>query len=178
MPILTALLLALAVPAAAEQPAPAPRAAPAQSLNERIAPLGWLVGEWHGLGWMTMPDGRRETFTSREVVTRRLSGSALLVEGRHTASDDPARVVHDALGIISWDARANGFLFRTALASGQGGDFPMEVQANGFAWRIDTPGGRIDYVARNEGGAWVERGTITPPNGPARPFFEMRLTRR
>jgi hypothetical protein len=173
MPILTALLLAFASPAVAVQPA-----ASETALSARFAPLGWLVGEWQGNGWMMMPNGQRETFNSREIVTRRLGGNALLVEGRHTASDDPARVVHDALAMLTWDARANAYRFRSALANGQSGDFPVEVQPNGFTWRMDLPAGRIDYVIRNEGGAWVERGTMTPANGEAHPIFEMRLTRR
>lgn len=180
--IAVALALAAASQAVAQPaPAPAPAGAATPALGERMAPLAWLVGEWRGEGWMMTPDGSRHRFQSREAVTRRLSGNALLVEGQHHEPGQepgrPGRLVHDAIGMITWDARTNAYRFRTALANGQGGDFPIEVSPTGFAWRIDAPGGRIDYVTTYANGVWTERGTRTGADGRAMPFFEMVLRR-
>ncbi len=124
-----------------------------------------------------MPDGSRQRFESSETVTSRLSGNALLVEGRHHVPGNPAQLVHDAIGMITWDARANGYRFRAALGSGMGGDFPIEVGPGRFAWRIDTPGGRIDYEAEFTRDTWVERGRRTGADGRAVDFLEMILRR-
>jgi hypothetical protein len=178
------LLLTLAAPVAAgAQPAPSgTHAQPAQAAipgtASRMAPFRWLVGEWRGSGWTLLPDGSRHTFDSRESVSVKLSGHALLIEGKHYLSGQPERIVHDAMGMLHWDNRTNGFRFRTALASGMAGDFPVEPTANGFNWRIDTPGGRIDYTITHEGGEWVERGRRTGADGQAVDFFEMRLRKQ
>jgi len=172
---LSALLLAIAAPAAALAQ-PAHNAAPAPA--NRMAPFQWLVGEWRGSGWTLLPNGSRHTFDSRETVSLKLSGNALLVEGVHHESGQPERIVHDAIGMLTWDNRANGYRFRTALASGMSGDFPVEPTANGFNWRIDTPGGQIVYEIRYQDGEWIERGRRIGTDGRAVDFFEMRLRRQ
>ncbi|HEY0115233.1 MAG TPA: hypothetical protein VGB54_05895 [Allosphingosinicella sp.] len=169
-------LLAVMTPAAADAQPAAPAVAPV--LGERIAGLGWMVGDWRGTGWTILPDGSRSTFDSRETVTVRMHGEGLLVEGVHSATGHPDRIVHDAIGIISWDRRRNAVLMRTALAGGMAGDFPIEIRANGFAWRIEFPGGRIDYLAEYRDGAWVERGRRTGADGRSVDFFEMTLRRQ
>jgi len=175
MPMIAAALLALSASATASDPVPAAAAAGA---SECIALLAPLIGEWRGEGRTVIPDGSRQRFDSRETVTSRLSGNALLVEGKHSLAGNPAQLVHDAIGMITWDARAKSCRFRTALASGMGGDFPIEVGPGRFAWRIDAPGGRIDYVAEFTQDSWVERGRRTGPDGRAVNFFEMTLRRQ
>lgn len=172
---LAALMLAFVVTPGLAAAQPAPAAAPAA---DRMAPFRWLVGEWHGSGWTLAPDGSRHTFGSREIVTLRLSGNAMLVEGLHHETGNPQRVVHDAIALLTWDSRANAYRFRTALATGMGGDFPIEPTANGFNWSIDTPGGRITYRITHENGEWIERGSRTGADGRAIDFFEMRLRQR
>lgn len=172
---LAALLTLLAPASVAAQPTAAP--ASASVLSERMTPLSWLVGEWRGSGWTLTPDGTRHRFESVETVTPRLSGNALLVEGRHHEPGHPTRIVHDALAMLTWDARANAYRFRTALANGMAGDYPIEVSPTGFRWRIDTPGGPITYLAELRDGAWIERGQRQGPNGQPVDFFEMILRR-
>lgn len=177
---LLCLLLALASPTiTAAQPAPPVAAAPPVVLAPpRMAPFAWLVGEWHGSGWMAGPDGTRHSFVSRETVTWRLSGNALLVEGRHSATGEPDRIVHDAMAMLTWDSRANAYRFHTALANGMGGDYPVTPTANGFTWGIDTPNGRMLYTIAHEDGAWVERGHRAGADGRQVQFFEMTLRKR
>lgn len=171
------ILLALAAPAiAAAQPTQPPQAAAVP--EDRMAPFRWLVGEWRGSGWMLRPDGTRHSFGSRETVSLKLSGKALLVEGLHHETGHPDRIVHDAIALLTWDNRARGYRFRTALANGMNGDFAVEPTADGFIWRIDAPGGTIVYTITNQGGEWVERGRRTGSDGRETDFFEMRLRRQ
>lgn len=169
-----ALALVLALPLA--RPVSA-QPAQAAALSDRMAPLAVLVGEWRGSGWMLMPDGARAEFISSETVTSRLSGAALLVEGRHVDPVDGS-VVHDAMAMLTWDPRANTYRFRAALANGHGGDFPLTAEPGRFAWTTDTPNGRLDYVADFDATTWRETGTITSADGDTRQIFEMTLTRQ
>lgn len=166
---------------AASPLAPAPAAAgqagqdAAAPYSEKMAPLSALVGEWRGSGWMLMRDGTRETFSSAETVSRRLSGDALLVEGQHRSAD--GRLVHDAMAMLTWDRRAGAYRMRTALAGGTGGDFPLEVTPGGFVWHMETPGGRIEFAAQFDGNVWTERGRRIDAEGRSTDFFEMSLQR-
>jgi len=171
------LFALFAVSTAAAEPAATGASSASASFSERMTPLAGLEGEWSGSGWMLLPNGNRETFNSRETVSRRLSGAALLVEGQHRSTRN-GEMVHDAMAMIVWDPRASTYRIRTALANGMSGDYPLEVTANGFAWRMDTPGGRIDYVAEVRGDTWVERGRRTGADGRSVDFFEMTLRRR
>jgi len=168
---LVAFALLLAAPLA-------PAAATEPVLLSRMAPFDALVGTWRGSGWMLMPDGSRAAFDSQEVVTPRLSGAALLVEGRHWRPGQPTVLVHDAMAMITWDARSSAYRFRTALANGQGGDFPLEVGDGRFTWRMETPQGRMEFVTEFGSGTWRERGRRVLPDGSTVDFFEMTLTRQ
>ena len=174
MRLLAASLLALflASPTAAQ---PAENASTAVTYSERMAPLSGLVGEWRGSGWTLGRDGARTAFTSHESVTPRLSGNALLVEGQHRGPD--GELVHDAMAMLTWDQRSGGYRMRTQLANGMGGDFPLEVNPGGFTWRMETPGGRIEYVATFTADSWTERGRRIGPDGRSIDFFEMILQR-
>jgi len=175
---LAALLLAatLAAPAAAE---PAPKTnTNAVALHERMAPFGWLIGEWRGSGWTLTPEGKRHSFESHELVTPKLSGNAILIEGKHHEPGQPERIVHDALAMITWDSRANAYRFRSALAKGMGGDFSIEPTANGFTWSIPSPGGTITYSVTHANGVWTERGRRKAADGRETDFFEMTLRRQ
>lgn len=169
--ILAAAMFAVSSPVAAQQTDP-----PAIELSERMAPLAGLVGEWRGSGWMVQQGGERSEFTSREIVTPRLSGAALLVEGQHRAPD--GTIVHDAMAMLTWDEAADGYRFRSTVAPGRSGDFPLTVGEDGFVWSMDVPNGRIEYRASFTGDVWHETGSYTPEGGTAIPIFEMTLERQ
>lgn len=174
MRALLALLIASITPAAAEA---AETNAPSE-IGQRMQPLSWMVGEWHGVGWMLGPNGSRRDFTSREIVTSRLNGNALLVEGEHRQGGETRAVVHDAMAMLTWDADRAAYRFRTALADGHGGDYPLELRANGFTWTMTLPQGRIDYQIDYQGDRWIERGFRSVANGKQVQFFEMTLSRK
>lgn len=176
--LLPLLLATLPATAAAQPRAASPAQSSAANVAERMAPFAWLLGEWRGSGWTLLPDGSRHRFESHELVSAKLSGNALLIEGRHHEPGRPERIVHDAMAMITWDSRTNAYRFRSALASGMGGDFAIEPGPNGFTWRIDAPGGAIVYTVTHESGAWTERGRRTGPDGRSVDFFEMTLRRQ
>lgn len=170
-------LLALAAPAAAQM---ADSAGAAES-RERVAALGWLVGEWEGAGWIMVRGAGRQTFTSAETVEARLDGRVLVVEGLH--HDERGNVVHNALGVIAWDAEHDRYVFHTWLGNAGGGGAAnvLELTDDGFRWYPNSGGAegapRVVFDARQENGEWVETGTATLPEGRELQFFEMRLHR-
>lgn len=152
------------------------QAQPATPL-EAMAPLKPLVGKWEGSGWIIVQGRGREEFIGEETVTERLSGAAILVEGRHRSKADPKVVVHDAMAVVAWSARDKAYRFRSTLATGLLGDAPMTVAPGRFVWTQQAgPNGRVEYVTEFDAERWHETGRYTPDNGATwTPMFEMTL---
>lgn len=172
--ILAALAsIALTVPATAQYRGPDP----AQSI-ERMKPLAPLAGQWRGAGWISLPDGSKSEFISTEDVAWELGGTLLLVRGKHFDTKHPDVAVHDAMATIAWDQRAQHYRFRSHVATGMMGDFPLTVDGTRFVWTMDTPGGTIRYTTDFADNVWHEVGERgSDANGWVK-FFEMRLTRQ
>ncbi len=157
--------------AAQAPPPPDPAAQSAQ-----VKKLDFIVGEWNGEGWMDMPGGAREIFTSWEKVQSKLDGLALLVEGLHK-SKATGKVVHQTLAVLSYDEPAKNFRFKTNLANGRAGDFTGSVPSdNVFVWGMDSPRNKIRYtITLNAKGEWFEIGEYSADGATWRKFFEMTL---
>ena len=167
----TIALIAAAVPASAQYRGPDPKVS-----IERVKLLDRMVGTWQGNGWIDQ--GKRETFSSSETVTRELDGTALMVRGVHSASDDPRRVVHNALGIIAWDQAAQRYSFRAYLATGAGSEFTLTPTDAGFDWAMDAGPAKIRYKAVVTATSWTEDGERSLDGGKSwTPFFHMALSR-
>jgi hypothetical protein len=150
----------------------------ADAQRAAMAKLDYMVGDWHGTGWMDR--GERSTFAGSERVQRKLDGLALLVEGDFAASTDPGRSVHKTLGVIYYDPQKNVYRFDTWLAVGSHGEHELEVLDDGWRWEIEFPGGTVRYtMRRNTKGEWFEIGERTNDNGTNWiKFFEMTLAKR
>jgi len=136
-----------------------------------------VVGRWAGTGWIDVPRVGRMEFRSEETVVERLGGSALVIEGLHRDTKSNA-VVHNALGLLSWDAGAKQYRMATALDFGRGGYFPGRLDGNRFTWAIDMPGGmKQRYAIVVDGDRWVETGERSRDGATWEPFFHMELTR-
>lgn len=167
-------LLLLAAPAAAQQ---SPVAAAAGEMQR----LAFLHGTWRGEGVTTMAPGREERAAVLETAQPKLEGSVLLVQGLGWEGTEGAadyRVVHEALGVVSYDARRGGWSMR-AYRGGGWVDAEVTVGDGEMVWAFDQPGaGRVRYTIRlDEQGRWHEVGDFSPDGRQWRRFFEMRLTR-
>lgn len=182
-----ALALGLsAAPSAAQEQPPTPEPERPGEATEAAAPdpmarLDFMAGEWVGDGWVELAPGRRSAFRSREVVTPRLGGRVVVVEGRHTA-DIPGRpepvVVHEAFGVLSHDGE--DYRFRAYQRDGREGSFDADVpEERVLVWGHDDPSrGRVRYTLRvTQDGAWNEVGESSDDGVAWRPFIELRLRR-
>jgi hypothetical protein len=167
--LLTALCLSDQLAAQAPDPAVA-RAA--------ITRLEFMVGEWKGEAWQLRGADRVQT-QMVETVQRRLGGAVLLVEGRGTiavpGSED--RVVHHALGVISFDPTSGAYTLRSYLATGQSGDFLLTLMDGGVSWSRDVPGGKVRNTARFTPGEWHEVGEFSRDGTTWTQIMELRLRR-
>lgn len=174
LPILALAVLLAAVPAAAQAPDPA---AAAQAMQR----LAFLHGTWRGEGVTTMRPGQEERASVLETVQPKLAGSALLVEGlgwQGTQGAADYHVVHQAMAVLSHDARTGEYAMR-AYRGGGWVDADVTLGDREMVWAFDVPGaGRIRYTIRlDEQGRWHEVGDRSADGQQWQRFFEMRLVR-
>lgn len=160
--------------------APAASQAPDGSANRAaIDRLEFMVGRWKGEAWMLRGAERVQTVMT-ETVERRLGGTVLLVEGQGSVpaeGGNPARIVHHALGIISFDPQTKGYTLRSHIASGQAGDFALSLVDGGVSWSRQVPGGQVRNTARYANGEWHEVGEFSRDGQTWMQVMEMRLRR-
>lgn len=131
-----------------------------------------LVGQWKGGGWI-QHGTKRETFTGTETVQRKLEGLALLVEGKFTNPE--GKVIHETLGVVSFDANAKKHRLRASLASGSSGDHDLRLLDDGFEWGFQVPSGTIRYTIKTSNDVWHEIGEFSKDGKTWIKFFEMKL---
>ncbi len=174
---LTFLVLFVVSPMSASSQEQSPEAPAADPGLEAMSRLASMAGRWQGTGWMRRGPGEPQHTVSLETVESRLGGRVLVVEGLHHAKDDPSRVVHHALGVISHDPESGNYRFRSHLATGQSGDHEMRLEGADILWFIDTPRGQVRYTIRIEDGEWHEAGEFSADGESWQEFFGMDLKR-
>ena len=134
-----------------------------------MAKLDFLVGEWKGEGWIVMRDGKRETFTSTEVIRKKLLDTALVVEGTHTG--------FEAMAVVTYDAKAQQYRWRSFTSRGAGVD--AEAKLTGERTLQWFPSESARYTIEiSATGEWKEVGEYTRDGGQTwTQFFEMKLQR-
>jgi hypothetical protein len=137
-----------------------------------VKKLESMIGQWKGSGWIQQ-DGKRETFTGTETVSRKLNGLALLVEGRFT---NPAgEVIHETLAVLDFNAKDAKYRFRTYLATGTSGEHDFKLISDGFEWGFQFPGGMVRYTIKTANDTWLEIGEYSKDGKTWLKFFEMML---
>lgn len=197
------LLVAVATTVASAQQAPAPsspdvrhvaapsgaRVAPHAAVSPAaltaMRPLGWMIGEWEGTGWMTRGRGERATVLQRESVRWGAGGGVLVVDGLGTSGDagGEGSVVHQAFAAIVWDSVASAYRLHSYRAGGGPGEDRPVVEDGRLVWGVTVPGGRARFtVTRTPSGEWHEVGDFVRAGEPADAkgmrFMEMTLKRK
>jgi hypothetical protein len=142
--------------------------------------LNFLIGEWRGEGWTEFVPGQRKSSPIAESVQPKLGGMVLLVEGIGKAKPPGQQeevIVHNALGVLSYDERAKIFRLRTYLATGQSTDAEAKFTDGGFQWGFQAgPSLSFRYTVKlNDKGEWFEIGEMSQDRTNWRKFHEMTL---
>jgi hypothetical protein len=168
-----ALLCLFAAPSA---PAQAPST---QHLTE-MKKLDFMIGHWVGeASYLTGPT-QRQTFSMDEVVSAKLGGSLLAVEGigkTKPADGSQPRVIHNALGVLFYDAAANRFTMRAYKSNGLFVDVEPKVGDRVVEWSFTDPRlGQVHYTMKlTERGEWYEVGESSRDGATWSRFFEATL---
>ena len=147
---------------------------------EAMKKLQFLVGEWKGEGWTEFVPGQRRTSPIAESVQPKLDGLVLLVQGLGKRKDPGSQqevIVHNALGILSYDEQAQVYRMRSYVANGRSTDAEAKFTDGGFQWAFQAgPGMRFRYTVKlTDKGEWFEIGEMSQDGTTWRKFHEMTL---
>ena len=149
---------------------------PVDIQQQKMKDLLSLAGSWSGSGWMILPDAKKHTFNQTEVVTAKLDGGLLIVEGNGKDSET-GKPIHTAIGILTYDNAKQNYRW-TAIASGFVTDLTPIVQKDGFIWSLTTRMGVIRYTIKFTTDEWTEIGELSTDNEKTwTQNFEMHLKR-
>lgn len=144
--------------------------------------LAVFMGAWSGEGWIEYRPGQKSTFKGKETILSKLSGTVIHIEGVHTSNIKGQDViVHEALGIISYDPNIKQYRFRSYLATGITQDAELKiVDDNKFEWGFgDTQRGMFQFtIDRSDPEKWVETGMKSTDGSTWQKFFEMILLKQ
>jgi uncharacterized protein (TIGR03067 family) len=157
-----------------------PPAAAAQ--REAMKKLAFLVGRWQGDSWTEPAPGRRFAATGTESVENKLNGLVLVIEGVHRRKAEDGTVgpvVHNALGVISYDDAAKKYRFHGYTDRGNFADADVIVGDGRLTWSIRASQTvEIRYtITLTPNGGWSEIGETSSDGKVWRKFFEMNLKR-
>jgi hypothetical protein len=142
--------------------------------QQRIAlqRLARYDGVWRGQATIYNADGSKLELVQTERVGPMLDGTLRVIEGRGYVTD--GTLVFNAFAVISFAPDSGKYTFRS-YAQGYAGNFPLEVQDEGFTWSIPAGPATLRYTSTVKNDLWVEVGERVEPGRPPVTTFEMRL---
>ena len=97
---------------------------------------------------------------------------------RPNSQDGSRRNVHDAIGLISYDAEEGKYRFRTYRAGGETLDPTIHIRDDSIIWSFQQGGRTIRFTATVKENVWTEIGESSPDDGKTwYRFFDMKLDR-
>ena len=140
--------------------------------------LEFLVGTWKGVGSIKF-GGRMFKFAGTETVQTKIGGLAVIVEGVHKIKlpDGKERVIHNALGIITYEPNSKVYRFVAHLSNGRSGKYTAKlVDDVTLRWILpNSPLGKMRYTIKVGNDMWHEIGESSQDGKKWKQFFEMKL---
>lgn len=152
---------------------------PDPSQIEAMKILDPWVGEWNGSGWSMTGPNQRSNFEIYEKIESRLQGQVLLIEGRGM-NESGDRMIHEALGILSYDPQDNTYKMRTYDLRGQVIDAEFHIEDDHYRWgfRDQESGVLLRFYITISEDHWHETTEVSPDNGDNwYHIMEMNLTK-
>jgi hypothetical protein len=141
--------------------------------------LAFMVGDWKGEGSMQRGP-QPQTSLVDETIRAAAGGNAIVIDGvgRRKVEDGKAGdVVHDAHGLIFWDAEQKKYRFIAVTSATGAADADFELTGERTArWGFSTGQGRIRYTIEvTDKDEWIETGEFSRDGAQWMKFFQMKL---
>jgi hypothetical protein len=177
MSFVVVALVAVVPASAAQEPKAAqnPMAARTAMHQEAMKKLEFLAGTWKGKATYWMGPDQKHEVEQTEIVQFRQQGTLLHVEGLGKDMRSGS-IVHEALGVVTYDEATRKYVFMSWAGAGRSGTFEATVGPNRLEWSMKNAGGNFRYTAvLNDKGEWFEIGERSTDGATWTKFIEMTL---
>jgi hypothetical protein len=151
---------------------------------EKVAAMKKLdswAGRWKGTGWAMVQSGERREFNITETIQSKIAGTVLLIEGVGVSkTGDKDALVHNALGMVSYDAKNKRYRMQTHDLRGQAIDTELKLVEGGAEWgfKVEDRPVTVRFTIKLDEKKWQESGEVTLDEGKTwLKFMEMNLER-
>jgi len=151
--------------------------------KEKMKLFAAWEGKWKGEGAMQMGPGEPKKSSVDEKIEYKVDGTVMQMEGlgKTTNASGQDMVVHQALGVLSYDQASSQYKLKTYVKTGHSADAWFTVTGeNTYQWGFDVPGrGKTRYTIKIDGAkkTWNEIGEYSADGTAWNKFFEMNLTK-
>ncbi|MDW3211359.1 MAG: hypothetical protein R8N23_15895 [Reichenbachiella sp.] len=148
-----------------------------QQAKQKLAALDLMVGNWEGTGYLITPTGK-EASKVTEKIQYKLDKTVVVAEGKGviTLEDGTEQVVHNALGVISFNPFTKQYQMNSFISKGMSTQAKFEIKdANNMVWWIEAGPSTIRYSLTIKDGTWTEIGERSMDGENWQQFFEMSL---
>ena len=160
------------VAAVAVPPAPAPIASPTVTATDamaadtavrkaEIAKLSGLVGKWTGPGWRILPNGTRVEYDQTVLVTSKMGGQAMTIEGASIRRPPTGPLGAGSLAVITWEPRENRYAFRSFTGGRLTDSDGTLTGPDTFVWIVKGPPLGLRFTVKFSGNSWSEIGEVS-----------------
>lgn len=148
-----------------------------KQVHEAMSKISVMEGKWEGKSWIER-NGEKKNSSVTENIQWKLDKTLLLIEG--TGKNDEGIVVHNALGLLSYNFMNKNYSMNSFLSNGLSTNASFEViePNKKFKWWFDdNRGGTIRYTITINENNWKEEGEYSRDNENWNKFFEMNLVK-
>ncbi len=129
--------------------------------QRELAKISGLVGTWTGPGWRILPSGVRVEYDQTVVVTSKMIGQALMIEGSSIRRPPTGPPGTGSMAVVTWEPDQNRYAFRS-FTGGRLTDADGQLIApDTFQWIVKGPPLGLRFTVKFSGDKWSEVGEVS-----------------
>jgi hypothetical protein len=126
-----------------------------------ISKLQGLLGTWRGPGWRVLPTGERVEYDQTVVVTSKMAGQALTIEGNSVRRPQVGPPGSGSFAVITWEPNQSHYAFRSFTGGRLTYSDGQLLSPDTFMWRVKGPPLALRFTVVLDGTTWREIGEVS-----------------
>jgi hypothetical protein len=136
-------------------------AADTASRKVELAKISGLIGTWTGPGWRLLPTGERIEYDQTVVVTSKIAGQAMMIEGNSVRRPPNGPAGAGSLAIVTWEPEQNRYAFRSFTGGRLTQADGALLRPDTFQWTVKGPPLGMRFTVKFSENQWSELGEVS-----------------
>jgi hypothetical protein len=126
-----------------------------------LAKISGLIGTWTGPGWRILPTGERIEYDQTVVVTSKMGGQAMMIEGNSVRRPPNVPQGAGSLAIVTWEPELNRYAFRSFTGGRLTQADGALLSSDTFQWTVKGPPLCMRFTVKFGENQWSELGEVS-----------------